>query len=467
MNETNPQRAGPVADTIAAIATAPGRGCISVVRVSGPNALPIADHVFRGKGRIHPSAIATKGLLLGHLYDSQRNKVIDEVVLLVMRSPHSYTTEDTVEIQGHGGSVMAQAILETVLNAGARMAEPGEFTKRAFLNGRIDLTQAEAVADLVVASSGRAAAVAIEQLEGTLGAKCNAIYDQLLNLSSDVEATLDFEEDTLPPLVRRDLEAAMQKPLADIRALMATWREGKILRDGLRVVIAGQPNAGKSSLMNILLGSERSIVHPTPGTTRDAIEESMDLNGYLIRLIDTAGLRDSTCEIENKGMALSRKNISTADVVLYVVDGSDSCTAQCVDMQRVGEMQPIVVVNKMDLGINIDLNCFSGLERATTCLLRGDGVEDIKRLLTARIEVLSNTDHTGHATISERHLDLLKKAEKGMSEAIGILTSGSDKDIVLAARNLRDAAERMGSITGKVYTDDLLNSIFSKFCIGK
>ena len=452
-------------DTIAAIATAPGEGGVAIVRVSGPDAIKIADMIFRGPPP-RPSERATHTIAHGSIVDAAGAE-IDDVILLIMRSPQSYTAEDVIEIQGHGGNVAAKRILRRALDAGARMAEPGEFTKRAFLNGRIDLLQAEAVLDLVRAGSDRAAAAAIEQLEGKLSRKFDEVYDSLVAIAADVEATLDFPDDELPATVVPELAERLNSAAKRIDELLSTWDEGHILREGALVVISGKPNVGKSTMMNALLGRDRAIVSQIPGTTRDTIEERLVLDGIPLRLVDTAGLRETECEVEQEGVRRARAQLQKADLHLHVVDASK--TLDDDDRNHLAALKSekcVVVLNKSDLGRVMLPGHISGMTVVSASLITGTGLDDIRRQITKKLTAGINLSVQPRASISERHRRLLVDAQDEIHEALGLINQQSG-DIVLAADRLRDALEHLGLVTGKVYHDELLASIFSRFCIGK
>jgi tRNA modification GTPase len=452
-------------DTIAAIATAPGEGGVSIVRVSGPDALKIADDIFRGPTP-KPSERSTHTIIHGHVVDAVGNN-LDEVVLLIMRNPQSFTAEDVIELQGHGGNVAAKRILRRVLDAGARMAEPGEFTKRAFINGRIDLVQAEAVLDLVHAGSDRAAAAAVEQLEGKLSHSFNEIYDSLVRVAADLEATLDFPDDELPPSAMPDLSRRLNDANLRIGELLSTWDEGHILREGALVVISGKPNVGKSTMMNALLGRDRAIVSQIPGTTRDTIEERYVLDGIPLRLVDTAGLRETECEIEQEGVRRARAQVQKADLHLYLIDASKQLDDDDRDhLAALKSEKCVVVLNKSDLGRVVLPEQIQGMTVVSASLITGEGLADIRRATVKKLAAGINLNVQPHASISERHRRLLVDTQAEVQEAFSLINQKSS-DVVLAADRLRDALEHLGMVTGKVYHDELLASIFSRFCIGK
>ena len=448
-------------DTIAAISTAPGPAGIAILRLSGPASLAMADAIVRCNGA-PPSQREGGTFLHGRIVHGEEE--IDEAVVLIFRAPHSYTREDVVEIQGHGGQAAAQRILQAVLAAGARPADPGEFTRRAFLNGRIDLVQAEAVADLIRARSDRAAAAAVEQLEGRLSTQINTLYDHLMAAVADLEASLDFEEGELPPSVLAQTDARLAAAEEEIQLLLATWEEGHLLRDGARVVIAGQPNVGKSTLMNRLLGRDRSIVTHLPGTTRDTIEESLILGGIPMRLIDTAGLRDTSCLVEQQGVTRASLSIDQADLVLYLLDSSQPVSAEArTTLARLSPKSTLLVQSKVDLVQEIPTSPDHRYEIVACSASSEAGVTTVREALCAR---LGKMDTPPHAVISERHRTLLHLAQACMVEARQ-LTREDEALLVPAADLLRSALDHLGSITGRTYTSELLDAIFSRFCIGK
>ena len=455
--------AGEAQDTIAAIATAPGEAGIAIVRVSGPRAFAIADELFAGP-RPPPSQRAGGTFVHGCVREGAA--VVDEVLLLIMRAPHSYTGEDAVEFQGHGGSVPAARILRRALAAGARSAEPGEFTRRAFLNGRIDLTQAEAVLDLIRARSDRAAGAALEQLAGRLGQQVNEVYDGLLRTAADLEASLDFPEDELPATVLPALVRRLHESQSAVDKLLGNQREGHLLREGAKVAIVGRPNAGKSTLLNALLGRDRAIVSHHPGTTRDTIEELLILKGLPVRLVDTAGLRDTDSELEKIGIQRAVNELQNSDACIYLVDAA--APPHSDDMRRLRELADVpclLVLNKQDLG-----DCWREVEIGRPCvrasLLKGEGLDAIKEGLHGLLLSEVAWSATPHASVSERHGALLAVARALIVRSAGLLSEG-DAQVESAASLLREALQAVGQITGRVYERELLDSIFSRFCIGK
>ncbi|MDD4870449.1 MAG: tRNA uridine-5-carboxymethylaminomethyl(34) synthesis GTPase MnmE [Kiritimatiellae bacterium] len=454
-------------DTIAAIATAPGEAGIAIVRISGPASLSIADRIFKGSGD-PPSKRQAGTFLHGFIRSSStpHDADADETILLIYRAPHSYTREDVIEIQGHGGRTCAKRILRAVLEAGARPAEPGEFTKRAFLNGRIDLLQAEAVADLIMARSDRAASAAIEQLEGSLSSSFSSIYDCMINAAADLEASLDFPEEDLPSSLIQGAVERLRSAKKQLDTLLATWEEGHLLREGALVVISGKPNVGKSTLLNSLLGTNRAIVTDEPGTTRDTIEEEFVLDGVSLRLVDTAGLRDSDNVVEREGVQRAHALINKADLNIMMYDafvkpGTD-------ELKQLMEMDPcrcIVVLNKTDLGQKTSSADFPGFTVISSSLLKGTGIAEIRAAIIAKLGIQGFD--LPHATISERHRHIIQNVLAELNDTLKVFSPDNEDLLVPAISTLRTAIEQLGTITGKNYDELLLENIFRRFCIGK
>lgn len=447
-------------DTIAAIATAPGEGGVAIIRIAGPRCFEIADAVFACSGP--PPSRRPRGTFVHGVVREADGVVIDEVLLLIMRAPHSYTREDTVELQGHGGPIVARRILHRVLAEGARMAEPGEFTKRAFLNGRLDLTQAEAVLDLIRARSDRAAAAAVDQLEGALSRRIDALYDRVLTVASNVEATLDFSDQEIPGNVLDPVIGLLREAIKGADDLLATWNEGHLLREGATVVIAGRPNVGKSTLMNALLGRNRAIVSPQPGTTRDTIEETLVVGGYPIVLVDTAGIRDTDSEIEREGIRRTERELSSADMCLYIVEAATGPDAH--DLAILSTLDPkktIIVGNKSD----ISTTNYGTMINVSS--IKMTGLDNLRSELIRKLD-LGVPHSIQNASISERHRTLLIEAKKQMTNALGELEAEAERRrLDLVAAQLREAVEAIGGINGRVYHSELLDAVFSRFCIGK
>ncbi|MDD4017240.1 MAG: tRNA uridine-5-carboxymethylaminomethyl(34) synthesis GTPase MnmE [Kiritimatiellae bacterium] len=452
---------------IAALATASGAAGICVVRVSGEGALEVGDRLVQEAAR-KPSRRAAGAFFHASILHPQTRERIDDAVVLVYRAPHSYTGEDTLEIQGHGGSLPSRRLLDAVLAAGARMAEPGEFTKRAFLNGRLDLTQAEAVCDFIQAKTDRAAHVARAQMDGALGQKIGHLYGQLTCVCADVEHVLDFDEGELPDTFLERIAIRLSGLVAEAERLAATWNEGHLLRDGALVVISGRPNAGKSSLLNALLGRNRAIVHEVPGTTRDVIEEGFVLNGIPLRLVDTAGLRETDNAVEREGIGRARELMRQADLNLHVIDWSQPCDGTALrELAAMRRESVLVVLNKKDLPpapAGREVRLPEGVPHVQASLKTGEGLAPLRASLAALLGI--ETESQGQPVVTLRHLSELRLAVERGRLAVEALAVGADR-LVIAAGALREAAEALGRIVGRVYTDDLLDTVFNRFCVGK
>ncbi|MEG1788549.1 MAG: tRNA uridine-5-carboxymethylaminomethyl(34) synthesis GTPase MnmE [Kiritimatiellia bacterium] len=433
-------------EPIAAIATAPGVGGIAVLRMSGDGVYAIADALTRL--RVPPSQRAAGTFVHAELFDAE-GQLLDDALVLCFRAPHSYTGEDTVELQLHGGRVVSEQVLECVWALGARPAAPGEFTKRAFLNGRLDLTQAEAVADVIAARSPRAERCARAALNGRLGTALSPLYEATLALSVQTEHLLDFDEGELPERFFVETRERLAQIVQRISALLATWHEGRLLREGARVVLAGKPNAGKSSLLNLLLGYNRAIVSAEAGTTRDSIEETFLVDGVPIRLIDTAGLRETACAIENEGVDRTRALLAEADAVLYLiaVDDSDTAPEGATVLHTKGDLCP----ERCD---TLSVLTAPDVARAQVCA-------KLREIL--RLEA-GETDSATLAT--SRQFSELSTAATALGAAEEALARG-EMGYVPAAQQLRDGAEALGRILGRTYSEDLLERVFSTFCVGK
>ncbi len=439
-------------ETIAAIATAPGRGGVAVVRISGPDAFRVAAAVC---GRRVESAQAGR-FFHSTFRDPACGSPLDDGLLLVFAAPRSYTGEDVVELQGHGGSVAPRRVLEACLAAGARLARRGEFTERAFLNGRLDLGAAEAVIDLVDAKTARAADDAVARLAGAASRPFERMYADAIDLSSRVEHALDFSEDELPPGFDAALAAGVDALSSRVEAKLSTAREGRILREGALVVLAGPPNAGKSSLLNALLGADRAIVSATAGTTRDAIEDWAEIGGWPVRLVDTAGLRATGDAVEAEGVARAEDLIARADLVLRLspADAEPSAAGAVGDSPR-----EIRVCSKCDLGAMSP----SGARRVSA--RTGEGLDALRGDIANRLAKLAaRRDEETGADVTTRQRACLLDAQGALARARSALDL---PDLVLAANELRAAAEAIGRVLGKVYSDDLLDALFSRFCVGK
>lgn len=452
-------------DTIAAIATPLGEGGLAVVRISGQRALELADACFRPSGSgVHPSQARSHTLLYGHI--TRDGCDVDEVLLAVMRAPRTYTREDVVEISCHGGLLPAKAVLDAVLACGARLALPGEFTQRAFLNGRLDLTQAEAVADLIHSRTELAMQAASEQLAGKLSSRINLLRDDLMSVLAHIEAHIDFPDEDIAPDTYQQLLQRLEKGIVFMDELLRTANEGRILRRGVRAAVIGRPNAGKSSLLNQLLGQDRAIVSQIPGTTRDTIEETANIRGVPVMFIDTAGLRDPQGEIEVEGIRRSREALVCAELLLHVLDGSEALSA--VDAAYLDEFRDkprLLVLNKCDLGLKLKLAANHNAGSVQVSCLNGQGIEMLKDRVRDLVWTGQTQAGMQEVMINSRHQDALNRARESTVRTLDALRSNEPLDLV--AVDLHAAVNAVGEVVGKTTTEDLLDSIFSQFCIGK
>ncbi|MDE2801040.1 MAG: tRNA uridine-5-carboxymethylaminomethyl(34) synthesis GTPase MnmE [Gemmatimonadota bacterium] len=444
-------------DTIAAIATAPGEGAIGIIRLSGPDAISIGERLFRGKTPLRN--LPSRQLSFGHLYLQGRD--FDKVLVSVMRAPNSFTGDDTVEFNCHGGPFLLRRIMEAVFQEGGRPAGPGEFTRRAFLNGKIGLSQAEAVSDMITAKSDLSLQSAFFQLRGGFHRRFVKMAESIRQAAMLLEANLDFSEDV-------EIDVEMIKPplsqaLKHIEELILSYERGKIIREGAVVTLAGQPNMGKSSLLNRLLEEDRAIVTDIPGTTRDTIEEQIDLNGIAVTLVDTAGIRDTDDPVEREGTRRSQQFIDRAAIVLYIVDGSLPPHSQ--DLDNISRYdQAFLVLNKSDLGIYTGWQSVQSLHPQIILSAKtGDGITSLRDRL--RETLLGKSDLPDEIVTKERHVLALQQASTGLSQALKSLEFGNPGEII--ALDLRVALDALAAIIGKTTPDDVLDRIFQTFCIGK
>jgi len=464
-------------DTIAAVATPLGEGGLGVVRLSGPEAVAAADKIFRGSRPLSEASSHT--LHHGRLWRDGR--VLDEAVAAVFKAPRSYTGEDVVEISCHGGVFLMKEVLSLCLGAGARLAAPGEFTRRAFTNGKMDLAQAEAVADLIAAQGEAQRRLSVEQLEGRLSRCVGDMRRGLVDLLAHLEANLDFVDDEVPDLDRASLTKQIEGLRAQVARLLATASRGKLLREGLRVTLVGKPNVGKSSLFNALLQADRAIVTPVPGTTRDTLEETFMADGVPVVLTDTAGLRDGAEPVETEGIARARKALDRADVALWVIDATAPMTEEDRAVGRALQGRAVVVaLNKTDAAPQAGLpKDVAPKEWARTSAATGAGLDDLRRALlraTARTSASAEEARTaaGAAAALEagavptvanaRHEALLKEAAAALDEAARAAPQEGEEVLAVPLRAALDALSR---ITGENVNEDILDAIFARFCIGK
>lgn len=453
-------------DPIAAIATPVGEGGIAVIRVSGKKAIELVDRCFQGKplgGQ--PSHTVHFGKII-----QEDGTVVDEVLATVFRSPRSYTGEETVEISCHGGVLVTQAVLERILEAGARAAEPGEFTQRAFLNGKLELSQAEAVADLIHARSRRAVDAAHQQLEGRLGDHIRTFRQQVIDATAMVELELDFVEEDVEFADKERLEHLLQDLDRELVELLQTYETGRLVKDGVRTVFIGQPNAGKSTLLNTLIGSDRAIVTEIAGTTRDTIDADWSYEGLLFKLIDTAGLRETDDRVEAEGVKRSRLAFEQADLVVYLKDlsvplSADEKSEIAQFQQQAGDTPFLLVGTKLDLAAKTDDSPHYLSWDLKISALEGANIEELKKMMKQRALENKDYDTSSLLVTSSRHRDALQKARKHLKSAIDGLNRGMTGDLL--SIDLRAVLREFGTITGEITTEDLLDSIFSRFCIGK
>ena len=455
-------------DTIAAIATGMTNAGIGIIRISGEDAIAVADKVFRAKNPDKKLAMTKSySALFGNICDG--DCVLDEAICLVMRAPNSYTTEDVVEVQCHGGIVMLRKILELILNSGARAAEPGEFTKRAFLGGRIDITQAESVMDMIHAKNELAARSSISQLKGSLSNRVKEIRSLLLNQIAFIESALDDPENYSLDGYSEKLKEKLEEIIKEIQHLIDTAEEGKMIKEGIRTVILGKPNAGKSSLLNALLGENRAIVTDIAGTTRDTLEEDVMIHGIPLKIVDTAGIHETADIVEKIGVDKARESVEEADLVLYVVDGNKPLDAD--DTQIIGLLEgkkAIIVMNKIDIEQVVDKMWITSKINAPVVEISaktGEGMEKLYGIIKDMFfhGKLSMNDEVYITNL--RHKQALAEAEQSLEQVLSSIDRNMPEDFL--SIDLMAAYEQLGTILGESLDDDLANEIFDKFCMGK
>ena len=453
-------------DTIAAIATPIGEGGISIIRVPGENALEIVNKIFRGANL---NKVASHTIHYGHIIDYANKDVVDEVLVTVMLAPKTFTRENTVEVSCHGGLLVTQKILQLILDNGARMATPGEFTKRAFINGRIDLTQAESIMDIIEAKTDRARQVAMKQLEGGLLFEIRKLRQELLNTMAHEEVNIDYPEYDMDDVTSKEMYDKAQQVIKEIDKLLATAQEGKVVRSGLATAIVGRPNVGKSSLLNYLSKEEKAIVTNIAGTTRDTLEEYVSLKGILLKLIDTAGIRQTDDIVEKIGVERSKRAITESDLVLLLINSSEELTEEDQKLlELTQDKKRIVILNKADQVAKItkkDIQKITDSPIVTISVLKKQNMigleEAIKSLFLQGI-----TDSKSEVMVTnQRQNDLLRKAKQSLIEAIEAINDNMPLDLVQI--DLKEAWDSLGEITGDTAPDELITQLFSKFCLGK
>ncbi|OAO25790.1 tRNA uridine-5-carboxymethylaminomethyl(34) synthesis GTPase MnmE [Staphylococcus capitis] len=456
-------------DTITSISTPMGEGAIGIVRLSGPQAIEIGDTLYKGKKKL--SEVDTHTINYGHIIDPETNETVEEVMISVLRAPKTFTREDIIEINCHGGILTINRILELTMTYGARMAEPGEYTKRAFLNGRIDLSQAEAVMDFIRSKTDRASKVAMNQIEGRLSYLIKKQRQSILEILAQVEVNIDYPEyDDVEDATTEFLLEQSKNIKEEINRLLETGTQGKIMREGLSTVIVGRPNVGKSSMLNNLIQDNKAIVTEVAGTTRDVLEEYVNVRGVPLRLVDTAGIRDTEDIVEKIGVERSRKALSEADLILFVLNNNEPLTEDDQTLYEVVKNEDvIVIINKTDLEPRLDIDevkeMIGDMPLIQTSMLKQEGIDELEiqiRDLFFGGEV-QNQDMT--YVSNSRHISLLKQARHSIQDAIDAAESGVPMDMVQI--DLTRTWEILGEIIGESASDELIDQLFSQFCLGK
>lgn len=455
-------------DTIVALATPPGEGGIAVVRVSGRDALSFVGPFFHSSNGQSLNAQKTHTIQHGFFLD-EKNQTVDEILVSVFRSPHSFTGEDVVEINCHGGIRLTKRIIEILVRSGVRPAEPGEFTKRAFLNGKMDLTQAEAVLDLVRAKSEISLKAALCQLEGNLSKKIHSLKEKLLEVTAHLEAGLDFPDERLDVYSREECFEKIEKIENEIQSLVGSFKRGLVMREGVLGVIVGRPNVGKSSLLNSLLARDRALVSPIPGTTRDSLEEALEIGGFSLRLVDTAGLSlGPKDELDRMGMARTRSFFQEAGLFLFVVDGSSAWTAEDgAILKELEKKNFLIIINKSDLHQKLDKGFFKQVPNERLCLIScvtGRGIPDLEKQIEANL-IQSGVMIESLTLTRLRHKLALEKALETIARSKKTLDQKESPEFVLV--DLKTALDSLRELVGEIYSEDLLDVIFQEFCIGK
>jgi tRNA modification GTPase len=455
-------------DTIAAIATPIGEGGIAVIRVSGPESVDMVDQIFSAKYKL--SDVETHTVHYGRIKNPETNERVEEVLVTVMRSPRSFTMEDVVEVSCHGGIISVKKVLDLLLHQGIRLAEPGEFTKRAFLNGRIDLSQAEAVIDLIRSKSDRAFSIALKQVEGALSNKIKQLRHKLVELMAHIEVNIDYPEHDVEELTSQFIKDKCGSAMAEIDDLLKTANAGKIIREGIVTAIVGRPNVGKSSLLNMLAQENKAIVTDIPGTTRDVIEEFVTVNGIPLKLLDTAGIRETTDLVEQIGVQKSRNALSEADLILILFNYNEPLHEDEVElMDQIKSRQAIVIVNKTDLPQQIDLDTiYAHFQKDMVVRMSikdQDGINDLESAISSLFfsGKLESNDLTYVSNV--RHISLLKRARQSLDEAWNAAENRVPIDMIQI--DIRSAWEQLGEVVGDAVSESLIDQIFSQFCLGK
>lgn len=453
-----------IADTICAISTPPGEGGIGIIRMSGHGAHSILKTIFVPKKK--QEEFLPRTLYLGHIVNTENNKIIDEVFAVFMKAPDTYTKEDVAEVYSHGGYATQKNILTLMMEHGSRLADPGEFTKRAFLNGRIDLLQAESVLDIIQSETDEELHNAIEHLRGSLSGKIAGIKENIKRALTEIEALIDFPEEEID-VDEEEIFSTLKQTRQDIKKLLNSYYKGKAVKQGFEVLILGKPNVGKSSLLNALLLKERAIVTPIPGTTRDLIEDTIHIKGVKVKIVDTAGLRTPLDVVEEAGIEKVKQKIPSADLIIWVLDSSGQYTGEDEEIYKsIAAKRKIVVLNKIDLpGIidNVALQS-KGLQWLDISALKDTGLEQLKHVMYEKL-MEKGMKGSGVFITNERHRNALKKSSEGLEEAISVIKTNGPLEIT--AFELHQSLFHLGEITGETCPDDILHDIFHRFCIGK
>lgn len=454
-------------DTIAAVATAYGEGGIGIIRISGEKSLDILKSVFQPASG--SDEIISRRMTYGKVIDDE-NRLVDEVLAVYMKGPKTYTAEDVVEINCHGSMVSLRKTLALVLRKGARLAEPGEFTKRAFLNGRMDLSQAEAVIDLIKAKTDRSFDIAVSQLEGELSGRVGAIREKLLDVLVNITVNIDYPDEDIEELTYVELKKNISEINDMIGILTSSASAGRMIREGIRVAIVGKPNVGKSSLMNGLLRESRAIVTDMPGTTRDTIEEAISIKNIPVYLTDTAGIRETTDTIEQIGIEKTKEAFNSADFIIFILDGSEELTEEDrLIMEYIGERNALVLINKNDLGQKIDAHeirdAMPGVRVIQTSLIKGEGITEIEDTIEELVYGGRISQKESLMVNNVRHIELLNRAADSLRDAYNMADAGEALDFIEV--DVKNAYELLGEITGETVSDDIINEVFSRFCLGK
>lgn len=455
-------------DTIAAVATAYGEGGIGIIRISGEEALPILQGIFEFHG--DTDTFTSRRMTYGKIIDKEKNQIIDEVLAVYMKGPKTYTAEDVVEINCHGSMVSLRKTLALVLRKGARLAEPGEFTKRAFLNGRLDLSQAEAVIDMIRAKTDKSFDVAVSQLEGRLSLKVEEIRQRLLDLLVDITVNIDYPDEDIEEMTYEKLEESIVETQDMIEKLLATSSTGRMIREGIKIAIVGKPNVGKSSLMNGLLKETRAIVTDIPGTTRDTIEEVLSIRNIPVYLVDTAGIRKTSDKVEKMGIEKSKEAFNQADFILFLLDGSRPLEEEDLQiMEFLKERKSLVLINKRDLGEAISIEEIAAKLPASqvieASLLKGQGITEIEDAVEDLVYGGEIVQKESMMVNNVRHIELLQQAVKSLTDALHMSERREALDFIEV--DVKNAYERLGEIIGETVSDDIINEVFARFCLGK